>query len=203
MPDHRPVLDIHLDDVLSIARLMDSYPAPWWICGGWAIDLYLGMVTRRHEDLEIGVARADQGLLHDQASGWSLFKITDGEIVDWPRGEWLQLPIHQVVVRNEGANPPEFEFFLNEVKDDRWHFRRDPQIHLPLGEAVVQSPAGVPVMAPQVQLLHKARYHREKDDHDFRTALPHLDSRRRTWLRLALQRHVPGDRWIEQLSAGI
>lgn len=32
---------------------------PWCVVGGWAIDLWLGVQTRPHEDTEIAVSRED------------------------------------------------------------------------------------------------------------------------------------------------
>lgn len=53
------------DGVLAAAAIMSAFPRPWFVSGGWALDLFVGHVTREHEDLEIGIARADQSLLHD------------------------------------------------------------------------------------------------------------------------------------------
>jgi hypothetical protein len=33
---------------------------PWCIGGGWAIDLWLGRVTRRHADVDVVILRRDQ-----------------------------------------------------------------------------------------------------------------------------------------------
>jgi Aminoglycoside-2''-adenylyltransferase len=38
-----------------VARMEDAH-FPWFVAGGWAIDLFLGTRTRDHEDLEIAVA---------------------------------------------------------------------------------------------------------------------------------------------------
>jgi hypothetical protein len=32
---------------------------PWWIAGGWALDLFLGQVSRSHADIDVGIFRAD------------------------------------------------------------------------------------------------------------------------------------------------
>ena len=49
---------------------------PWYVAGGWAVDLHLGRPTREHEDLEIGVPRerfaeveADRALLAPMLTG--------------------------------------------------------------------------------------------------------------------------------------
>jgi len=39
---------------------MSDFKRPWYIAGGWAVDLYLGYVSREHGDIEILVYREDQ-----------------------------------------------------------------------------------------------------------------------------------------------
>jgi hypothetical protein len=51
-----------------------------------------------------------------------------------------------------------------------------------------------------VQLLHKARHHRPKDEHDFAQVRPHLNLEQRLWLRTALAQILPADPWLAQLE---
>ncbi len=62
-------------------------------------------MTREHEDLEIGVFRHHQQDLKSLFAGWGLFKSVSGWL-PWEEGEWLDLPIHQILVRPEGSGPP-------------------------------------------------------------------------------------------------
>jgi len=48
------------------AAAMAGLPRPWWVAGGWALDLFLGRRTRPHADLEISVLAADQRALFEQ-----------------------------------------------------------------------------------------------------------------------------------------
>jgi hypothetical protein len=59
--------------------------------------------------------------------------------------------------------------------------------------------AGVPFLAPQVQLYYKAGSLRPKDLIDFDTALPVLSPLERSWLHTAIQRQDPGHAWLGQL----
>lgn len=193
-----------LDDVLSVARLLRGFTKPWFISGGWAIDLYLGAVTRPHEDLETGIFRDDQGALRDHLTGWELCKAVQGpdggEWVPWQPHERLELPVHQVLARREGGEPREIEFFLNEVADGVWWFRRNQEITRPADSIVVQTAAGIPCVAPEIQLLYKARECRPKDEHDFQQVCGHLDAARRAWLRAALRVAHPDSPWIAVLE---
>ena len=70
----------------------------------------------------------------------------------------------------------------------------------PLAALVVASPVGLPVLAPEVQLLYKAKYHRPKDEHDFRRALPLFSAAQRAWLAQALREYHPADPWLAALE---
>jgi hypothetical protein len=182
---------------------MADFPRPWWVAGGWAIDLFVGRVTRGHEDLEVGVFREDQQALRDHLAGWEVKKCVSrpdgGEWVAWEEGEWLELPIHQLLALQAIADPPEFEFFLNDVVDGQWKFRRTGYTR-PVEEICLCSTHGIPILAPEIQLLYKAKWHREKDEHDFRIALQAMSEAQRGWLRTALERNHPEDPWIAALS---
>jgi hypothetical protein len=189
-----------------VVRLMQGFPAPWYVSGGWAIDALVGHATRPHEDIEIGIARQDQGLLHPHLAAWQLYKVVhnasrnDADLLPWAREEHLELPIHQIVAQRAGARPAEFEFFLNEIWGEEWQFRKERSIHRPLVESYRQTAQGIPVLAPELQLLYKATLHRPKDEHDFQTALAYLGPDQRAWLQQALTRFRPDDPWLEALS---
>jgi hypothetical protein len=202
------------------ARLMAGFPHPWFVSGGWAIDLFAGRVTREHEDREIAVLRRDQEALREHLAAWELCKSIwaagGGEWVPWEPGEWLALPIFQVQAfrprgdaehgqtakRDPSVETPEFEFFLTEVENGQWQFRRNLSFTRPLEEVIVRSPLGIPILAPEVQLLYKAKGHRPKDEHDFQVGLGAMDGARRAWLKAALELNHPNDPWIEALGTG-
>jgi len=201
----RSISSASLADVRSVARLLEDFPAPWFVCGGWAIDLFAGVESRAHADLEIGIRRSDQGLLPRLLSGWKMYRFEprdneDAEILPWSGENVLSVPVHQVMVQNSDAAPPEFEFFLQEVSRDVWSFRRMQRIQMPFGEVYLSSVSGIPVVAPEVQLLYKSTYHREKDEQDFELVLPMLSEARRAWLRSGLMSYHPADAWIDRLS---
>jgi hypothetical protein len=122
--------------------------------------------------------------------------------------EWLELPVHQILVRPAGMGAPvteqdwrpnEIEFFLNEAADGVWRCRRNLEITRPAKEISLTSSSGIPIIAPEIQLLYKAKGHRPKDEHDFRQVLPLLDAARRAWLKVALPRCYGQDPWLAEL----
>jgi hypothetical protein len=42
---------------------MHDFQRPWWVAGGWAVDMFLGSITRSQSDVDIAVLRADQDML--------------------------------------------------------------------------------------------------------------------------------------------
>jgi hypothetical protein len=142
--------------------------------------------------------------LHGYLAGWDLIKIVPhdegGELLPWDEGERLELPAFQIVARRPDFQPPEFEFFLNEIRDGQYCFRRDTSILWPFGESYLRTEDGIPILAPEIQLLYKAKHHRAKDEHDFRMALDSLGPKRRKRLREMLELHRPGDPWLQALS---
>jgi hypothetical protein len=187
---------------------MKGFPHPWYVCGGWAIDLFLGEVTREHEDLEIAIPRADQEALRRHYEGWGPFKSVGGW-QSWAEGEFLELPIHQVLFRPPRSGPPrdpweasydERQFFLDDAQEGVWICRRDARVTRPFTELTSRSSEGIPFVVPEVQLLYKAKHHLEKDEHDFERALPRLHQPQRTWLKDALGVVHPDDPWLEALS---
>ena len=45
------------EEIMAVARIMAGFPHPWFVSGGWAIDLFVGRVTREHGDREMGIFR--------------------------------------------------------------------------------------------------------------------------------------------------
>lgn len=186
----------------AIGALMAGFPHRWAICGGWALDLYLGRVSRAHKDVDIAVLRRDQATVRAwlAARGWTLEKAHDGRLSPWDEGEMIELPVHGIWCRNPRHDPDFLEVLLNEADGTHFRFRRDPAITLDLDRAFLHTDTGVPVLAPEITLLYKAKHAALAENAaDFRTALPHLDRGRRAWLRDSLERVHPGHEWLRAL----
>ncbi len=184
-----------------VCDLLAGFQRPWFIAGGWAIDLFLGAVTRPHDDIDIAMLRVDQRSLRAYLSGWQWTKVlpapTGGLRRPWSGDEWLDPPLHELHASQKGR---ELEFLLNESDGQNWLFRRNPRVTLPLSRLGLSPGSGhPPILAPEVVLLYKAKDPQQRDEHDFRAALPALDPQRRAWLHDAIQTCHPGHHWLRQL----
>jgi hypothetical protein len=113
---------------------MAGYRRPWWVAGGWALDLVLGHKTRPHADLEISLLACDQQALFDHLRGWDLRLAAPGQSLPPWDGSRIQSPFHQVWARRgpgRPSTPEEFAgdptmlgFLLEQSRKDRWVYRR-------------------------------------------------------------------------------
>jgi len=186
----------------QVAALFARYPAAWWIAGGWAIDLFVGEPYRDHADIDIEILRPDVRLLHDALDGWELHACQwpDGTTLHrWQAGEPLPPAVHDIWCRRDRDTPWAFQLMVLDQADDRWLFRRDHRIGGPLADLGVER-RGLPLLAPEVQLLFKSKGRRPKDARDFARILPVLDPWRKEWLRQALEVTDPDNPWLARLG---
>ena len=187
--------------VEAVALELKDASFPWYISGGWALDLFLGRVTRMHHDVDVMIPYLAQMELrtHLTERNWKLLTPFEKRLEIWPPHMQLQLPRHQVHAHREG----EFLDFLLADMEGVWHYRREPSILRSLERIGLRTDSGIPYLAPELALLFKSKntsnQERPKDQLDFEKVLAHLDGERRAWLRWALAATSPGHPWITQL----
>jgi hypothetical protein len=89
---------------------------------------------------------------------------------------------------------------LADTREDWWLFRRTPAIARVLADVGGVSIEGIPYLAPEIQLLYKAKAPRPKDEADFVKTLPALSQERRRWLKTALTMVHPQHSWLDLLE---
>ena len=180
------------------AALLEDYPGPWWIAGGWAIEAFTG-APRPHQDLDIAIPRSDVPLLLAHLAGrmdvWAAvgsltpLTVASSALPDGCGNLWL---------RPGGADPWEYDILLDRVDGSTWAYKRDPRISRPLAEVLWEHEA-IAFLRPEVQLLLKARHTRAKDSLDLANCLPLMDEERTRWLATSLSLAHPGHAWLRQL----
>ncbi len=186
----------NFEELEGFLELFHALPCNWFVCGGWAIDLFLGKVTREHTDVEVGCFRADQAHIHALVKNLQPEFVLEKKFYPWKEGDNLKLPIHEVWC--QGSNP-RLEILFNEKEDDLFLYRRDTKVTRNLRKAILQNKEGVSFLAPEIVLLYKSKNIQDKDHCDFEAALPLLATEQRAWLKDALM-HVYGTHpWMVRL----
>ncbi len=197
----------------EVAHLLRRTEVPWWIAGGWAIDLHLGRRTRQHDDIDVLVLRPHLARLREQLAGWDVHAAgPPGTLRPWPVGEELPRGVHDIWCRPTSTADWRLQLMVDDLVDDlvdagaggeqEWVYRRDARVRR--AWRTLSGPASTAqwaVLAPEVQLLYKSAGPRAKDEADFAQVAEALDSSRRIWLIEALQLTDATHPWIEQLRA--
>jgi hypothetical protein len=180
--------------------LFSALRAPWWIAGGWALDLFLGKVTRAHKDLDIGIFRGDASAVVAALPDWEFFEAKDGVLSALAPGASPRAQVNSLWGRRKNAAHWEIELMLDESAPESWVFRRNARITRPLSRAILRNREGIAYLAPEIQLLYKARATRAQDQADFDHVVPLLAGASCTWLRESLQSVDPEHPWIAMLK---
>ena len=188
----------------KVARLLNDLPCRWGVAGGWALDLFLDRVTRKHQDIEVAIFREDQLILREYLSsrGWSFEFVRDGQLFPWPAGKNLELPVHEIWCRIPIGPLRRLEVLLNERRENEFVFRRDFRVVAAIDRGFVHAKGGIPVLAPEIVLLYKSKRPSEaKEQLDFSNMLNALDSERRHWLIESIGLVHPGHEWLGPLES--
>ncbi len=212
------------EPITRVAELMADFPVAWCLCGGWAIDAWLGRQTRDHQDVDVAVFHDDQRAVFEHLRGWTLVghdhSVPGNTSEPW-NGRQLGLPahIHASAPRSDQLLPERLddpaglgfglEIVLNQRAGGTWVMSDEPWVSLPVVRCVRRSSWGVPTAVPEVVLFYKATAYFDdetllsrnpKDEADFLALLPVLKEKQRAWLRDAISCVRPGHPWVAHLE---
>lgn len=191
----------------DLREVFDGYPGVWWVAGGWALEAFTH-ASRTHQDTDASVLRSDLAILRRHLAGrldvWSaadgaLRPLIPQESPAAAADDVLPAGCGQVWTRRSATDAWEYDILLSPGTSLEWVYRRDESIRMPMTDALWERD-GVRYLQPEIQLLYKAKGLRAKDDLDFQNTLPHLDERRRSWLREVLGGTLPQHPWIPALT---
>lgn len=186
-----------IEKYIVVNQIMKNFNKTWAIAGGWSIDLFLGKVTREHDDIEIVLYRKDQLAIQEYLDDWSFKKVQNRTVLPWVRNEHLALPIHETYA--EKANE-KIEILLNELDGEHWLYRRDSRIKRELDKACLTTNSGIPILSPEIALLYKSKDPRPKDEMDFRNIYNYMSMEQKQWLRNSLKMIYIEHSWIDLLN---
>jgi hypothetical protein len=72
---------------------------PWYVAGGWAVELFLGTPTREHADIEIAIPAASWSAIRDRLGEYAVDAVGSGRIWADPTPEILAA-VHQTWLRD-------------------------------------------------------------------------------------------------------
>lgn len=189
-------------ELVNIIQLMKTFDRPWAICGGWALDLFLGQQTRLHDDVDVAILRQDQLRLQKflRYRGWTTAIAHEGQLASWADEEYLELPLHSIWCKHTKYQPDFVEILLNEADATHFLFRRDLSVMRELAWAFLQTGDSIPILAPEIVLLYKAQQaEEEKNMFDFQVSVAGLYPEQRQWLKLSLLHLHPNHVWLSYL----
>ena len=182
------------------AAIFSAMPCPWWIAGGYAIELAIGRPVREHDDIDVLVLRRDQLHIQQALPGWEWWAADPpGTLRPWQPRERLRAGIHDIWCRPGPGQPWRIQVMLDESDDRHWVSRRDPRVRRPITDIGKTSSGGIPYLAPEIQLFYKAKNLLPKDETDFTAVLPFLTQTQRQWLSSALTRTYGEHPWQDRL----
>lgn len=187
----------------AVAELFAAADFPWWIAGGYAIELAVSRSFREHGDLDVLVLRRDQLRLRALLTTWDLYMADPpgaGALCEWPESAGVPPRVHDVWCRRAPGLPWSIQVMLDESDGDQWVSRRDARVRRPVAQIGHVTADGIPYLRPAVQLFYKAKGVREKDQLDFEAVLPLLGGEERAWLSSALKLTLPGHVWLDRLT---
>jgi Aminoglycoside-2''-adenylyltransferase len=88
--------------IASLADALDSRGVEYWLFGGWAVDFWVGEVTRRHDDVDVAAWRHDYDAIKAalETAGWRHTPAPDDLL--GTRYRWRSVVVEFTFVETDG-----------------------------------------------------------------------------------------------------
>ncbi len=197
------------------------------ICGGFALELYIGKEIRSHSDIDVFFFENDKKavIAFLQQHGWNVFKRVSGEFICYFRSPDEFAPDDIAVfcikpncsfiehkpfkdnmyawktISHEQKNFDFIEVIFNLLIDRKVTICQFPGISRPLEKAILYH-GDIPYMSPELVLFCKAMtVDRTSYQLDFDLTVPFLSNESKGWLIKALEVSYPeGHKWLDLLK---
>lgn len=184
----------------ELAQRLREAILPWYVAGGWALDVWRDKQTRAHEDLEFVVLRDDVDHFRAILKELDFFTVKDGAIAYLPPSAPLPSDVWQLWGGDVRQGCWRVDLMIEQGTPALWVYKHDRTITLARPDAVRLSEAGIPYLSPINVILFKARHLRDKDRMDFRLCLPELSIEEKEQLLVWLKELHPDHAWITDLT---
>ncbi|MCL2573847.1 MAG: hypothetical protein FWE34_04750 [Defluviitaleaceae bacterium] len=196
------------------------------ICGGHAIDLFLGRKTRLHKDLDVSVfwEDRDEVVQHMLDNGWDVYEPCGMEHLhkigdvhnqkrlrsniwcvrsDSPRYSFMEHEESMFAVEFDNSEQTELdyiEFLFNTRNDKYFLYSRNNDVKMEMETAILRV-GDISYLAPELVLLYKSTMADEAVYQlDFDNALAKMSREQMKWLENALRAMFPyGHKWLDRL----
>jgi len=178
-----------------IEQIMHGSTFPWYIAGGWSIDLALGRKTRNHKDMDIVVYREYLQDVLDFFYKWDIGVAIPGEhrleaVLDMTSIQPPQYCLHI-------SNGQDFvEVLITDTQDEAVIFRRNTNIKMGFADFIRTDNNNRLFVTPEWQLLFKSKDPRIEDQQDFMNSVPALSSKQKSWLCESIRKMNKNHSWI-------
>jgi len=221
---------IDMDLITKLNNFVMGMGIDYAICGGHAIDLFLGHKTRPHKDLDVVVFWEDrdkviQYMLND---GWEIYEPCGMEHLHkinnihnqkraksniWcvrpnnPHYTFTEQGVDMFAVEFDNSEQTDLdyiEFLFNTRNGEDFLYARNHDVKMKL-KAVILKSKDIPYLAPEMVLLYKSTADSEAAYQlDFENTLPKLSNEQLCWLKNALCTMFPkGHRWRNAIKVAI
>lgn len=193
------------------------------ICGGFALDLFLGYESRVHGDIDVLAFWEDREaiitymqhkgfLVYEMLGGGKVHRITDIQMQEKLRKNIFCCTEDCELVRLYDTEEPDvywfefqhsglsklnyIEFLFNEKTEAEFVYVRDNRVKRELEKAILRND-GIPYLAPELCLLYKSTdVDREGYQQDFELTVKELSKEQKDWFEKAMERLYPeGHKW--------
>ena len=212
-----------MDLIAKLNNFVVGIGVDYAICGGHAIDLFLGYKTRPHKDLDVAVFWEDRDkvIQHMLNNDWEVYEPCGtahlhkiNNIHNQKRVKsniWCVKPSnpHYVFTEHEkdmfavefdNSEQTELdyiEFLFNTRNNEEFLYEKNHDIKMKMETAILKA-GDIPYIAPELVLLYKSTMANEAAYQlDFNNAMPKLNEGQNTWLQNALHiMFLDGHKWI-------
>lgn len=179
----------------TIGAFMEGFDRPWWIIGGWSIEVFTG-VPRSHEDMDISLLASDATAFREfLGDRWTAWNVDEGWFRPFDDRFTEVRADSQVWIRRDADSPWVLDVPFTPDTGGRWTSKRNLDHTERLADVTWVAADGLRYARPEVTLMFKAAQVREKDRIDAATTLPLLDERARLWLAGAVSGFDPAHPW--------